>query len=127
MVISKADWDAIIEHARDEAPNECCGYARMRDGRVVDVVRAGNLKNSPYGYELDAKGALGAAEAEEEGYQVVLYHSHPRSAPEPSQMDINVAFFPDWIYAIASLAGEPEIRAWWIRDGRVEEEDIVVE
>ena len=127
MVISQADWDALVEHARDEAPNECCGYARMSDGRVVDVVRARNLKNSPYGYELDAKGALGAAEAEDEGYQVVLYHSHPRSSAEPSQMDINIAFFPDWIYAIVSLADEPEIRAWWIRDGRVEEEDIVVE
>jgi hypothetical protein len=28
---------------------------------------------------------------------------------------------------IVSLAGEPEVRAWRIADGRVEEEDVVVE
>ena len=127
MVISQAHWDELVAHAREEAPNECCGYARMTDGQVEDVVRAGNLRNSPYGYELDAAGALGAAQAEDDGYQVALYHSHPRSEAKPSQTDINIAFFPDWLYLIVSLDGEPEVRAWWIRDGRVEEEDVVVE
>jgi [CysO sulfur-carrier protein]-S-L-cysteine hydrolase len=127
MVISRAQWDELVAHARDDAPNECCGYARIKDGRVQDVHRAGNLRNSPYGYELDAAGALGANEADDEGYQVALYHSHPRSPAEPSQTDINIAFYPHWLYVIVSLAGEPEVRAWWIRDGRVEEEEVVVE
>jgi proteasome lid subunit RPN8/RPN11 len=127
MRISKADWDELVAHARDDEPNECCGYAPMKDGRVERVVRARNLRNSPYGYELDAKGALGAVEAEEEGYDIALYHSHPKSPAEPSQTDINIAFYPQWLYVIVSLAGEPEVRAWRIADGRVEEEDIVVE
>jgi [CysO sulfur-carrier protein]-S-L-cysteine hydrolase len=127
MVISQGDWDTMVEHARAEAPNECCGYARMDDGRVEEVVRSRNLRASPYGYELDPQSLLAANDLDDEGHGVAIYHSHPRSAAEPSQTDINLAHYPHWLYLIVSLAGEPEVRAWRIEDGRVEEEDVVVE
>jgi proteasome lid subunit RPN8/RPN11 len=127
MVISQADWDALIAHAQDEAPNECCGYARLADGRVEEVFRSQNLRASPYGYELDPRSLLAANDLDDEGHGVAIYHSHPRSAAEPSQTDINLAHYPHWLYLIVSLEGEPEIRAWRIVDGRVEEEEISVE
>jgi proteasome lid subunit RPN8/RPN11 len=128
MVISQADWDALVAHARDDAPNECCGYARLDDGeRVGEVFRSQNLRASPYGYELDPRSLLAANDLDDEGHGVAIYHSHPRSAAEPSQTDINLAHYPHWRYLIVSLAGDPEVRAWRIADGRVEEEDIVVE
>lgn len=120
-------WDEIVAHARDEAPNECCGYAWGGDGALEAVERGVNDRSSPYGFQLDSKSMLGAWKRdEEEGRDVAIYHSHPRSPAEPSQQDINTASFPDWTYLIVSLAGEPEIRAWKIADGRVEEEPIVV-
>ncbi len=124
--ISQAFWDELVAHARDEAPNECCGYMRMRDGTVEEVVRAVNERHSPYGYELDAGSLFAANELDEQGYEVGIYHSHPRSAAEPSQTDINLAHYPHWTYLIVSLAGEPEVRAWRIADGRVEEEPVEV-
>jgi proteasome lid subunit RPN8/RPN11 len=127
MVISQADWDELVAHARESAPNECCGYARARDGRVEEVFRADNERNSPYGYELGFKALQAANELDDEGYEVIIYHSHPRSAAEPSQTDINLAHYPDWRYVIVSLAGEPTVRSWRIADGRVEEEDVTVE
>ena len=127
MVISQADWEAMVAHAREDAPNECCGYARMSDGRVDEVVRGRNLRASPYGYELDPQSLLAANELDDEGFGVAIYHSHPRSAAEPSQTDINLAHYPHWRYLIVSLAGDPQVRAWRIADGRVEEEDLVVE
>ena len=57
---------------------------------------------------------------------MATYHSHPRSPAEPSQTDINLAQYPDWLYLIVSLEAEPVVRAWWIRDGRVEEEELDV-
>ena len=42
VLISKANWDELIAHARDEAPNECCGYARLSNGRVEAVFRGVN-------------------------------------------------------------------------------------
>jgi [CysO sulfur-carrier protein]-S-L-cysteine hydrolase len=127
VVISGSDWDELVSHARDDAPNECCGYARARDGRVEQVFRAENLRKSPYGYEIDSKSLLAANELDDEGYEVVVYHSHPKSAAEPSQTDINLATYPHWRYVIVSLEGEPDVRCWRVEDGRVEEEDVTVE
>ena len=118
----------MVAHAREEAPKECCGYLRAADGRVQEVVRSANLRNSPYGYELDAGSLLAANDLDEQGFQVGVYHSHPRSSPEPSQTDINLAHYPHWTYLIVSLAGEePEVRAWRIEDERVDEEELTVE
>jgi proteasome lid subunit RPN8/RPN11 len=56
-----------------------------------------------------------------------IYHSHTRSAPYPSQTDINLAFYPDALYLIVGLAGgEPELRAFEIRDGIVAEAELSV-
>src|SRR3954452_2458454 len=119
MVISQAHWDELVAHARDDAPNECCGYARARDGRVEEVFRSENLRASPYGYELDPRSLLAANELDDEGHEVVIYHSHPKSPAEPSQTDINLAHYPHWRYVIVSLADEPSVRCWRIVDGRV--------
>lgn len=127
MFISKADWDEMVAHARDEAPNECCGYARAKDGRVEQVFRAENLRKSPYGYEIDPKSMLAANDLDDEGYEVVVYHSHPKSPAKPSETDINLAFYPNWRYVIVSLEGEPNVRCWRVADGQVEEEDVTVD
>ena len=125
--MSKAHWDELVAHAREEAPNECCGYLRAEDGAVREVFRSRNLRASPYGYELDAESLLAANRLDDKGHEVGIYHSHPRSAAEPSQTDINLAYYPHWAYLIVSLAdGEPAVRAWRITDGRVNEEEIVV-
>jgi proteasome lid subunit RPN8/RPN11 len=127
VVISKANWDELVAHAQSTVPNECCGYARASEGRVEQVFRADNERNSPYGYELGFEALQAANELDDAGYEVIVYHSHPRSPAEPSQTDINLAHYPHWRYVIVSLAGEPTVRAWRIADGRVEEEDVVVD
>jgi [CysO sulfur-carrier protein]-S-L-cysteine hydrolase len=128
MRMERAHWDEMVDHARDQAPNECCGYLRARGGAVEQVFRARSMRQSPYGYELDGQSLLAANQLDDDGFEVGIYHSHPRSAPEPSQTDINLAHYPGWSYLIVSLSGdEPEVRAWRIEDGRVEEETIEVE
>jgi proteasome lid subunit RPN8/RPN11 len=127
MRMTQAHWDELVGHAREEAPNECCGYLRADGGVVQETFRSRNLRASPYGYELDAGSLLAANCLDDEGHEVGIYHSHPRSPAEPSQTDINLAYYPHWAYLIVSLAdGEPAVRAWRISDGRVDEEEIVV-
>ena len=89
------------------------------------MVRAENERHSPYGYELDHRSLFAANELDDEGFEVGIYHSHPRSPAEPSQTDINLASYPHWTYLIVSLENgdAPVVRAWRIADGRVEEED----
>jgi proteasome lid subunit RPN8/RPN11 len=128
--MSRSHWEALVAHARAEAPYECCGYVSARDGVVQDVFRAQNARRSPYGYELDPRSLLAVNELDDEGYEVGVYHSHPKSPAEPSQTDINLAQYPHWTYLIVSLdggSGEAQVRAWRIADGRVEEEQLAVE
>ena len=127
VVISRANWDELIAHAREEAPNECCGYARISDGRVEDVFRGQNTRLSPYGFDLDGPSLLAANELDAAGHGVAVYHSHPRSPAEPSEQDRNLAQYPHWIYLIVSLADEPHVRAWRIVDGRALEEALDLE
>jgi proteasome lid subunit RPN8/RPN11 len=127
MRISRAQRDELLAHAREEAPNECCGYLPLRDGTVERVERAENVRRSPYGYELDHKSLFAANELEDEGYKVAVYHSHPRSPAEPSQTDINLAQYPSWLYVIVSPEDERAVRAWWISDGKIREEEVDVE
>jgi proteasome lid subunit RPN8/RPN11 len=128
MVISQADSDTLVAHAREAAPNECCGYARARDSRVEEVFRAENVLETSqrYGYKLDSRSLFRTHQLEDDGFEVVVYHSHPESPAEPSQTDINLARYPDWRYVIVSPTHEPNVRCWRIADGRVEEEDVTV-
>src|SRR5689334_4699100 len=126
MQITRAQLDAVIAHAQADAPNECCGYMRLKDGVVEEVFQSENLRHSPYGYEIDPKSLLAMNELDDDGFGVVIYHSHPRSPAEPSQTDINLALYPHWLYAIVSLAGEPNMRTWRIADGKVEEEPVEI-
>ncbi len=128
MRIRRQQWQEIVSHAVEAAPKECCGYGCTHDGWVDQVVRSENLRDSAYGYELDGRSLLAANELDEQGRGVFIYHSHPRSAAELSQTDINLAHYPHWCYLIVSLAAEePVVRAWWLADGRVEEEPVEVE
>ncbi len=127
MRITRAQWQAMVDHAREAVPKECCGYGHGADGRVEEVNRSRNLRDSRYGYELDGPSLLAANEHDDEGHEIFIYHSHPRSAAEPSQTDVNLAQYPHWLQVIVSLVADPEVRAWRIADGRVEEEPIEIE
>ena len=120
--------DQLVAQARAEAPDECCGMIASLDGEAVAVHPAVNKAHSPLRYEIDGMEQYRIQTAiEEAGHDLgAIYHSHTRSAPEPSQTDINLATYPHWRYLIISLENAPVVRVWRIADGRVEEEELDV-
>jgi len=128
--IARELYDQLIAHARAEAPNECCGMIATADGRAVGVHPAENAAASPLRYEIDGRQQLEILTAiEDAGHELgAIYHSHTRTAPEPSQTDVNLAFYPDALYVIVGVAGDaPDVRAWRIAGGEVSEAELVVE
>jgi proteasome lid subunit RPN8/RPN11 len=128
--IARSLLDDVIEHARAEAPNECCGMIASVDGRAVAVHRATNAAHSPLRYEIDGKEQYRLQSAIDDAGQELgaIYHSHTRSAPLPSQTDINLAFYPESLYVIVGLEDdEADVRAWRIVDGKVSEALLEVE
>jgi proteasome lid subunit RPN8/RPN11 len=130
MRIRRSLLDELIEHARAEAPNECCGMIAAANGQAVAVHRATNSAHSPLRYEMDGREQYALQTAIEDAGQELgaIYHSHTRSAPLPSQTDINLAFYPDSLYVIVGVKEEePDVRAWRIVEGQVSEAELVVE
>jgi proteasome lid subunit RPN8/RPN11 len=135
--------DELIAHAREEAPNECCGLVAVdldtqggADGvvssRAERVHRAINMAASPLKFEVDGKELLGLIDAiERNGSELgAIYHSHTRTAPLPSQTDINFAAgWPgvEWIIVGLTDSEAPEVRSYLIEDGRVREVALEVE
>lgn len=130
MRISRALYDEIVAHAKADAPNECCGMIASSNGEAIKVYPAVNVAASPLRYEIDGAEQYRIQMAiDDAGHDLgAIYHSHTRSEPYPSQTDINLAFYPEALYVIVGLAGgEPEVRAYEIRDGQVAEADLLVE
>jgi proteasome lid subunit RPN8/RPN11 len=119
----------IVAHAQRDAPNECCGFVTMRDGRAVEVRPAENLAASPLRFEIGGPDTLWLLDALDDGLEAVVYHSHTRSAPYPSQTDVNfAAHWPGVLWLIVGVAaGEPEVRTYRIDDGEVAEVAVHVD
>jgi proteasome lid subunit RPN8/RPN11 len=131
MRIARPMVDEIVTHAREEAPNECCGMIGARDGEATTVYRARNADASPLRYTVHPQDQFRIMEQIDERDEelAAIYHSHTASPAEPSQTDINLARgWPDPLYVIVSLADPdaPQIRAFRISDGAVEETDLDV-
>ena len=123
--------DQIVAQARDEAPNECCGMIGGRDGEATSLYPARNADASPLRYTVDPHDQFRIMEQIDERDEelAAIYHSHTASPAEPSQTDINLARgWPDPLYVIVSVADpdSPQLRAFRITEGAVEEADIDV-
>lgn len=131
--------DDLVAHAREEAPNECCGVVAVesdasrggRPARATRVHPAVNTAASPLKFEVDGKELLGLIDAiERDGHELgAIYHSHTRTAPYPSQTDINFAVnWPGVEWIIVGLAAEePEVRCYLIEDSAVREVALQVQ
>jgi proteasome lid subunit RPN8/RPN11 len=130
MQIAPDLYERMIEHAREVAPQECCGMLAARGDAVVQVHRVTNVEKSSLRFVMDPQEQFNVYnEIESAGLDLVIYHSHPRTEPRPSQTDIGFAKeWPGVPWAIIGLGGpQPEIRLWQIDDGSVTETVLVKE
>ena len=132
MRISQSLIDEMVAHAREELPNECCGMVGGVDGEASVVVPVVNSAASPLRFEMDPQGQYDALKSiEDDGKEMLaIYHSHTKSAPYPSQTDVNQAVnWPDAIYLIVSLqdADAPDVKGYWLKDLKIADVELVVE
>ena len=131
MRIPRHLFDGMLEHAREEAPNECCGILGGKDGEAKSLYRATNAEQSPLRYTLDPNDLFRITfreipENDEE--MLAIYHSHTASPAYPSQTDINLATYPDSVYLILSLVEDEEpLRGFRIDDGEVTEVELMIQ
>lgn len=131
MKVPQQMLDEMIAHAREDAPNECCGLIGGTADEAQTLHRAANAEASPFRYSIAPREQLELMNRiDDDGQSLVgIYHSHTKTPAYPSQTDINLATgWPDAVYFIVSLAtpDEPDVRAFRINGSQVEDVDLQV-
>lgn len=125
MQISRALQDELLAAAHAEAPNECCGFIELDGEAAAAYWPIPNDAASPLRFEMNGQALFDAYKeiVLERGLGLAIFHSHTRSAPYPSQTDLNFAEkWPETPWVIAGVAkGASELRAYTIDGSRVEE------
>ncbi len=127
--IPQSIFQAIIDHARKEAPLECCGILAGENGTVRKVFEMRNEEQSPVRYLMSAQEQLKVFEEmeKEKMEMVAVYHSHTHTDPYPSETDVRLAFYPEVTSVIISLKDDaPEVKAFKIREQTISPEEIEV-
>jgi len=154
--ISRALLDDLLAHVLEDPANEICGIVAVQDGdgastsevssqvdddaspqgdsqnaTAVEVYRAANKHASPMKFEIEPAELLALYDTIEQRAARIgaIYHSHVRSAPYPSQTDINFAAnWPgvEWIIVGLAGGGEPDVRSYLIENGVVREVPLQV-
>ena len=138
LLVDKACWEQMRQHAETTFPEECCGAMLGRDRddgdrEVVWALPVDNVKDGPRErrFLIDPRALLEAErEARRTNLDVVgIYHSHPNHPSQASAFDRDHAL-PYWSYLIVSCidgrAGS--VQSWRLRDDRsvFDEESIAV-
>ena len=127
--IKRGILEAIVQHAEEEAPRECCGLL-MGEGEIITLHRPmKNVLESNVRYAMDP-GALFQFFKDLRAMNhrhLGIYHSHPASEAYPSETDLRESFYPDCAYFIISLSKPrlPQVRAFRILGDGIEELAIV--
>ncbi len=129
-----ADYLALVQHARKEAPNEDCGLLAGRideangEKFVERVFFLTNLDHSPEHFSLDPKEQFAAVkEMRAAGLELLgNWHSHPATPSRPSEEDKRLAYDSRASYFIWSLnGGEPVLNSFHVEGQKdVTKEDL---
>ena len=121
--------DRLVAHAREAAPDECCGVLLGRGDDIIEAVRARNAAESASTrFVIDPKDHIDARrDARTRGLDVLgFYHSHPRSGAAPSDTDLAEAVYPGGLYIIVGLGADPpEVRVFGFDNGNFHERPLV--
>ncbi len=114
----------IVDHARNQMPCEACGLLAGRDAQILAAHPMRNVADSPQTqFQIDAREQLLALKAIDQAEMdwLGVYHSHPRSAPIPSQSDMEECADSGLLQLIVSLEGlKPQLKLWRVdRDSAI--------
>ena len=132
--IAKADFDAIVAHAKANLPEEACGLiAGSKDAdvrRIEKVYFLENIDHTNEHFSMNPKDQLTAVKDMRVKGLTPLgnWHSHPETPSRPSQEDIRLAYDSTASYLILSLmdADAPVLNGFSVKDGAVTKEILEI-
>jgi len=135
IYIKKIQLQNIIDQAKNEFPNECCGflsgYKSEEDIHIEKIWALTNIDKSSEHFSMDPKEQFAAVKDIRNEDMIVIgnYHSHPYSPSRPSEEDKRLAYDQAAVYGILSLEKEePVFNLFSInKDKKVEKLQYLIE
>ncbi|OAI44228.1 hypothetical protein AYO38_09925 [bacterium SCGC AG-212-C10] len=128
--ISKSHLDAMIAHALEDAPIECCGMLAKKGDTVSALHRAKNREASPYRFSIDPLETKKIGDRMDDAGEELagFYHSHTGSEARPSPTDIRQMgplFGPPYVHFIIGVADrdKPVARVFHVDNGTATEQE----
>lgn len=116
LEIPKHIHSELVAHAKQELPNESCGYLAGKDGKVTVFYPMTNIDHSPEHFSFDPKEQFKVVkEARAQGISLLsVYHSHPETPARLSEEDIKLLNDPNMVYIIVSFKdpANPEVKGY---------------
>lgn len=108
LLIPSSLWEQILAHAKNQAPNECCGYMLGRSEGKSNILTHFFAMTNTHSHPKEHFSFSPAEQLrvlrEFPHLQIIgIYHSHPHSKPSPSQEDKAFMFFESYSNLIISL------------------------
>jgi proteasome lid subunit RPN8/RPN11 len=92
LLIRQCVWDAVVSHAQEIYPEECCGALLGVGDHVERPIRLANTSQTGrrQNYRIDPAELIEATrQARDRGVKILgIYHSHPDSEPCFSTVDL---------------------------------------
>lgn len=121
LTIEERVYDAMLAAARRAAPLEACGLLGGRNEQATEFHALTNVDASGEHYSMLPEEQFAAVKnMRAKGARLLaLWHSHPTTPARMSEEDLRLAYTPDVVYVILSLAtpDKPDIRGFVINSG----------
>ena len=122
----------LLHLAQISPATEVCGLIGSQQGKPSSCYPVENIAEQPQQqFLLNPKQQIAAMTKMRERNEdfLAIYHSHPTSPAEPSQIDIDMASYPDALYFIISLntKGVLELRGFKLGNNAAKEISLVLE
>ncbi len=131
ITLTEKVFETILEAARKATPLEACGLLAGTRERATRCYVLTNADASPEHYSMKPEEQFAVVkDMRAAGLKMLgIWHSHPASPARMSAEDMRLAYTPDIVYVILSLAEPhaPSIRAFVVRDSTVHETPVIIE
>lgn len=106
LQLNKTIIEEITAIALAALPNESCGYLAGKNGIITKSYALTNTDQSPEHFSFDPAEQFSTLKDVRSKKLEILanFHSHPETPARPSAEDIRLAFDPNILYGIISLA-----------------------
>ena len=123
-------FEKMLEAARRAAPLEACGLLGGAEDCATAFYELANTDESGEHYSMAPQEQFAAIkDMREKGiHMLAIWHSHPATPARMSDEDLRLAYTPDAVYAILSLAtaDQPVLRGYTVNGTAPQEVELSV-